>query len=269
MNLQVQNAAPNEGSLNHLELPRASVRVLAACARSRLLCVDLGFVDCLAEKIFEELGGDAISFGDAELRGSAFRASVLDLLAIDFFSRNGEGLGIGLWPVLGTRAHRLDVPWVDIDSPEIARLRRYLMPHRRAWSQIGTRATEERCLEAVARRRGRLLFVLDEATSLGGDAMAHLLDEVSRCAPAGSELLVSYDASAPLRPTSPLQHGSSTEIVLRQRDHTATLARYPRLRFFDEREYSSELRTRVAGVNAIARFNAGIGAPALAHLRVI
>ncbi|MGC4094405.1 MAG: hypothetical protein QM756_42140 [Polyangiaceae bacterium] len=250
---------------DQLTLPRAAVRVLAACATSRTLCAELGFRDALSEQVFEQLGGDACMFSEAELRGTAFRALVLDRLARDFFERHAQGLGVGLWPVLGTRAHRVEAgAWLDIDTPEVADLRRHLLPERRAWRQASAGGCGNGLESLLGSGRQPLFLVLDESVlPLSSEAMARVLDDVSCRVPSGAELLITFDACAPLRPTHAFQRCSMLELVLREQG--GHVARYPRLRFVDEHGYAAELRTLVAGVNAIARLNHGIGSPAIAH----
>lgn len=119
-----------------LTLPRSAVRVLAACARSEQLCPALGLNDATASGFFEQLAGAGASFGLGELRCSAFRTSVIDELAENFFARNPSGVGVSIWPLLGTRAHRLRArPWLDLDPPPIAALRQRYLPPRSAWTE--------------------------------------------------------------------------------------------------------------------------------------
>lgn len=254
-----------------LGVPRSAARVLAACAGAAELCPDLPLRDEPASSAFAYLGGDAGDFDAAELRCTAFRACVLDGLARNFFERTPGALGVGVCSLLGTRGHRLDAPWVDIDTPDIAQLRRFILPERRGWMQLAACLCHSPWIDAVCGASDRrLLLVLDESVlPIGGELLMRILDEVSRRARAGSELLLAYDCGAPLRPARPFDRSSALELVLRDPQGGERCARYPRLRFVDDDAYPAELGTSVAGVNAVARLYRGVGAPALAHLRVV
>lgn len=267
-----QQRSESPARLSHLTLPRSASRVLAACASCSSLCCELPLRDPVAERAFEYLGGRRDHFSPSELRCAAFRTHVIDQLALDYFQRTPQGLGVGVWPLLGTRAHRLDGrPWVDVDPPSMAKLRTHLFPERPRWLQLGSCLCNSAWIDAVHGRSGRkLLFVLDESVlPLGGNAMMLLLDGLSGRAAVGSEVLLAFDAHAPLRPSLPLRRGATLELVLRDAAGQESIVRYPRLRFFDEERYPEELGTSFAGVNAVARLHHGIDAPALAHLKVI
>jgi O-methyltransferase involved in polyketide biosynthesis len=258
--------------LSQLALPRSAGRVLAACASCSSLCPELPLRDALAEQVFGYLGGRLEQFSAAELRCAAFRTHVVDQLAADYFQRTPGGLGVGVWSFLGTRAHRLDQScWVDVDSPSVAKLRSYLFPDRPRWLQLGSCLCNPAWVDAVHGKSGRaLLFVVDESVlPLCGSAMMLLLDGLSRRARAGSEVLLAFDAHTPLRSSLPLRRGAALELVLRDAAGQESVVRYPRLRFVDDDLYPKELGTSLAGVNAVARFHHGIGAPALAHLKLV
>jgi O-methyltransferase involved in polyketide biosynthesis len=268
----LEAAAQLQLGARQLAVPRAAARVLAACASAAQLCPDLPLHDCVAESAFQQLGGDMSDFDGAELRCTAFRTHVVDCLAKDFFLRSPDGVGIGVWSVLGTRGHRLgEVPWVDVDSPEIAELRRFVLPPRQAWLQLGTCLCHPTWVDAVCGHANRqLLLVLDESVlPTLGSALMQFFDDVSRRVRAGSELVVAFDAHVPLRPAHPFRRDSCLELVLRDEQGCESIARYPRLRFVDSDRYDETLATSVAGVNAVARLYQGVGAAALAHLRVI
>jgi O-methyltransferase involved in polyketide biosynthesis len=254
-------------------VPRAVARVLAACAHAEQLCPDLALRDPLAARVFESLGGDSSAFCCSELRGTALRTVAVDWLVHDFYARAEPGaLGVGLWSILGTRGHRLGaLPWVDVDSPEVAEFRREVLPNRMGWLQLGTCLCNSAWLDAVyGKARRTLLFVLDESIlPLRHDAMTRFLDDVSRQAESGSEIVIAFDANAPLRPASPLRRASALELVVPNGPHAGAVARYPRIRFVDDESYSERTRTLLASVNAVARSRHGVNAPAVAHLRLI
>lgn len=272
MSASVEATASARSDLRQMPLPRAAARVLAACARGRSLFVDLPFEDELAEQLAASLGLDLSLFSPEELRPTAFRALVIDRLARHFFERAPDALGVGVCSLLGTRGHRLSAArWVDVDVPEVAGLRRQLLPERPRWVQVGTCMCSAAWVDAVSSRGARqLLIVVDESVlPLPGEALMAWLDAICARVSAGSELLISHDAAAPLRAIPPLGTASASELLIRGDDGTCHVARYPRLRFVDDELYPSDLRTAVAGVNAIASLHRGIGAPALAHLRLV
>lgn len=257
--------------LRQVGLPRAAARVMAACATAAELCPDLPLGDGLASSAFERLGGNPAHFDAVELRCTAFRAFVVDCLAREFFERTPGGLGVGIWSLLSTRAHRLlEFPWVDVDAPDVARLRQFVLPPRRGWLQLGACLCTPSWLEAIgASRKRKLLLVLDESVlPIAGAALTRFLDQVSTWAPTGSELVLAFDAHSPLRPASPSRGGAALEVVTRE-GGAEQVARYPRLRFVDGERYPPEVASSVAGVNALATLGEGRAAPGLAHLRLV
>ena len=267
----ITGTAAARESLRQIGVPRAAARVLAACAGASELCPELPLRDGLARPAFERLGGNIGHFDESELRCAAFRTFVIDRLARDFFTRTSGALGVAVWPILGTRGHRLhDVPWVDIDSPEVAELRRFVLPERPGRLQLGMCLCRPAWLDLLCgKARRQLLLVLDESVlPVAADSFMRFLDDVSRTVASGSELIVAFDAHTPLRPAFPLRRGSPLEVVVR-RPEGEEIARYPRLRFVDGDAYAGDLGQSVAGVNAVATLHAGLGAPAIAHLRVV
>ncbi len=257
--------------LEQVAVPRAAARVLAACATNATLTPDLRLEDALAGEVHERLGGCAQQFSASELRHSALRALAIDQLAMRFFERHPRGLGVGAWSVLGTRAHRLrEARWVDIDTPDVAKLRLHLLPERRGWTQVSACLCCSPWADAlVGCHRRQHLFVLDESVlPIKGIALMRFLDEVSRVASVGSEVLVAFDREAPLRPVLPLSRSSAAELVL-PNECGGQVVRYPRLRFIDAEEYAEDRGHALSGVNAIARFHGGVGHPAIAHLKLV
>ena len=251
--------APRSRS-TQLCLPRSAVRLLAACARSDQLCPELTLADAHAARFFAELGGDATSFGAGELRCAAFRASLVDQLAESFFERKPGGVGVALWPMLGTRAHRLrSRTWLELDAPELAALRKRYLPARAGWSQ------QVSCLCGAGKAArdfaapGPRLFVLDEAVlPLHAEAMMRVLDSLCGHAASGAELILAHDGAAPVcaAPDRALELELGNDLV-----------RYPRLRAVDPASYPEDLHSSLLGLNAVARLQ-GHDAPALVHLVV-
>jgi hypothetical protein len=260
---------PSPG-LSQLCLPRLAVRALAASARSHELCPELGLRDAAAQGLFEELGGDSSIFSQGELRCAAFRTSVVDQMARGFFDRRPDATGVGIWPLLGTRGHRLSASrWVDIDAPPLAELRQRFLPRTPGWQQRAACLCSAACVDFGGGTGRRALYVMDESVlPLNAEIMMRVLDAISQRATSGSEVVLAFDARAPLRPASALAR-SALELLLQDPAQSAEIARYPRLRFVDPAVYGEGLRTSLDGVNAVARLQHGLGAPAFVHLEVI
>jgi hypothetical protein len=256
---------------SQLCLPRLAVRALAACATSDDLCPELGLRDATAAGLFHELGGDHSIFTAGELRCAAFRTSVVDQLTLDFFAREPHATGIGIWPLLGTRGHRLSLSrWIDVDAAPIAELRQRFLPRSVGWQQRAACLCSAACVDVGRPASGRALYVMDESVlPLDAAVVARVLDGISRRAAPGSEVVLAFDARAPLRPALPLRRGSALELLFQDPAETAEIARYPRLRFVNPEAYGEGLRNSLEGVNAVARLQHGLGAPAFAHLLVI
>lgn len=255
--------APNVArpGVSQLAVPRAAVRQLAACAKSAELAPELLLHDEHASRLFRELGGAFENFGTGELRCSAFRTSVVDQLAGSFFSRHPGGLGVSLWPVLGTRAHRMcSHRWLELDAPAVAALRERYLPARPGWTQLAS------CLCGAGKVAAGLdgaepcLFVLDESVlPLCVEVLQRVLDSICAHARPGSELIIAFDERAPLQAS---RTGGALELPL---GDAGELARYPRLRFVDRALYESDLQSSLCGVNAVSRLQSG-RAPGLGHL---
>lgn len=252
-------------------VPRAAVRVLAACAAAEDLNPELELCDPFARRALRELEGDIGSFSEVDLRCTAFRASIIDALARDFFARMPTALGVGVWSYVGTRGHRLhEFPWVDVDAPDVAELRRHTLPPRPGWRQVGTCLCQPTWLDAISNDpRRKLLLVLDESVlPTVPSGLMRLLDDLSMRLARGSELVLAFDDNLTLRPASPGRPGSALEVIVPEAPGGQQVARYPRLRFVDDDSYPGNLGSTIAGLNAVASYYDGVSIPALAHLRV-
>jgi len=270
----VSAATTPEGSapqrLENVAIPRSAVRILAASATNARLTPELPLVDHLAAEVHERLGGCSEQFSITELRHCALRTLVVDQLVARYLAEHPAALGVGAWSMLGTRAHRLNAErWVDLDAPDLAKLRRHLLPTRPGWTQVSACLCCSPWADAIRGAHDRqAIFVLDESViPMKPAALVHFLDEVSRVAASGSELLVAFDRRAPLRPVVPLTRRSVAELVVRDAGGAEQLVRYPRLRFVDDDEYESDVGGALSGVNALARVPSATE-PALAHLRL-
>lgn len=248
---------------HQLALPRAAVRLLAACAASDRLCPELGLGDETASALFAQLGGSLDSFGRGELRCAAFRAALTDRVARDFFQRHPSGIGVALWPILGTRAHRLGGRWLELDAPPVAALRERYLPARAGRAQSSSCLCQAAQVGASTGGPGPRLFVLDESVlPLCAGMMERALDSLCAHAPSGSELLITFDAASWLQP-APGRSQAALALELVASDH---VARYPRLRFVDAASYDRDLRESLQGLSAASVLSRGT--PGLAHVRV-
>lgn len=254
-----------------LALPRSAVRALAATAQSAELCPELGLDDPNAGALFAELGGVRGMFTAGELRCAAFRTLVVDQLASHFFEREPSAVGVGIWPLLGTRGHRLRAShWMDVDAPPVAELRTRFLPARAGWTQHASCLCSAAWIDAACAGPPRpRLFVMDEAVlPLNGEVMMRVLDAISQRARSGSEAIVAFDSRAPLRAARP-QPRAPLELVLEGPDGDQQLVRYPRLRIVDPTRYEDGLRTSLEGIDAVAHLQQGVGAPAFVHVELV
>jgi O-methyltransferase involved in polyketide biosynthesis len=252
-----------------LSLPRAAVRLLAACASSRALCPELGVDDAAATRFFAQLGGERSAFTNGELRCAAFRVAVLDQLVEEFFERHPKALAVGLWPVLGTRSQRLKhARWLDVDAAPIAQLRQRFLPEQPRHRQVGS------CLcqgaELAAKSTEPRLIVMDESVlPLSAEVMMRVLDAVSRHAAPGTELVLAHQASARLRPCRPERAHSALELQLPAAAGEHALARYPRLRMVGHDTYSEGLSGSLDALNVVSDLQGGVNAPGLVHVALV
>lgn len=256
-------------SVAQLSLPRAAVRLLAACATSRELCPELGLDDPAAARLFEELGGERAAFTNGELRCAAFRVAVTDQLVEHFFERHPRALGVGLWPVLGTRSQRLkQASWLDIDAPPVSQLRQRFLPEHPGHRQVGS------CLcrgaELAATSAQPRLIVMDESVlPLSAVVMMRVLDAVSRSAARGTELVLAHQAGARLRPCQPEHPKSALELQLPAATGEHAFARYPRLRVVAPDAYPEGLSGSLEAMNVVSNLQGGVNAPGLVHLVLV
>lgn len=242
---------------------------LAGCAVASRSFPDLGFSDPCAEQILAELELDPARFDDRRLRASTVRTMVVDTLVRDFFERNPSGLAVSLLPGLCTRFSRVDngaLHWLDLEPAEVAAFKRGLFhtPDRHMIAQC--------CSIACSGWMDLLAHAVDMPALLvaqGGfrrtslEVRDRFFTSASVHLPAGTELVVEYDAGAPLRPSSVLEERVSLSTL----DASGAWAIYPRIRFVRSSEHPERLERELAGLNAVSRLFRGQGAPSVAHLR--
>ncbi len=262
---------PTRHDIGGLAFPRSALRVLAACASPASSCPDLPFRDRVAERVFEAVGGREDAFNPSELACTAFRALLIDRLARLFFARHPDGLGVGVWSMLGTRAHRVGSSrWTDVDTPSVAHLRRQLVPRRNGWTQLEACFCHGSWLDALdGQERRPMLFILDESPlPLPLEVVSRFFDQVSARAAPGTELVVAFDAQAPLLPSAPRLLSPALELGADAVSGGDSWTRYPRLRWIDDDDaYPDDIGVALTGVNVVAQHYGG-SVPALAHLRV-
>ncbi|MGE5485864.1 MAG: class I SAM-dependent methyltransferase [Ignavibacteriales bacterium] len=92
------------------------------------------------------------------------RAKQMDNYVLGFLAENPEGIVVNLGCGLDSRSDRLDngtAYWYDLDFPEVIQLRRRFYTETERKKMIPSPVTAPEWLEAVARRRGRFLFVAE------------------------------------------------------------------------------------------------------------
>lgn len=261
-----------------IDAPRAGIAVheedalsLVGCAVARRSFPDLGLSDPCAEQILTELGLDPGRFDERRLRASAVRTMAIDGLVRDFFERNPAGLAVALLPGLCTRFSRVDngaLRWLDLEPADVAAFKSELFP-------TPDRHVIAQCCSVASSGWIELLADADDMPVLlvaqGGfrrtpievrdafftNAAVHL--------PSGTELVIEYDAHAPLRPSS-LRGGSASLSVP---DTSGAWAIYPRIRFVRRAEHGPRLEHELAGLDGVSRLVRGRGLPSVAHLRLV
>lgn len=242
---------------------------LVACAVASRSFPDLEFSDPLAEQILAELDLEPARFDERSLRASIVRTMVVDELVREFFERHPSGLAVSLLPGLCTRFSRIDngaLRWLDLEPAEIAAFKRELFhaPERHiiatccsiecsGWMKLLADAGDMPVL--LVAQGGFRRAPIDVRDAFFTNAAVHL--------PTGTEIVIEYDAHAPLRPSS-LRDACAS---LSTPDVSGEWAIYPRIRFVRPSEHSQQIEHRLAGVNAVSRLFRGRGAPSIAHLR--
>ncbi|AKV04151.1 tetracenomycin C synthesis protein [Labilithrix luteola] len=243
---------------------------LVGRAEARRRFPDLGFSDPAAENVLTKLELDAGRFDDRRLRASMMRTMVVDGIVRQFFERHPQGLAVALNPGLCTRFSRMDngvLRWIELEPPGFAEFKSSLFdPSER---HIIATCCSVGCTGWMRRLRG----AEDVPTILiaqGALLRAHVADRdafflrAAEWLPAGTELVMDYDAKAPIRPSS-LRANVSLEVG----DGCGGWARFPRMRFVSSGEYAPRLAHELSGLNAVSRLFKGNAGPSVAHLRFV
>lgn len=216
---------------------------LVARATARLDCGDIGFYDPAGERLLSDLDIGEFRF-DSTLRA---RAMVLSTFAIDevvreFFTKNPDGVAIGLQPGLCSRFCRVDngcLQWVDVDPPALAELKCSVMrtPARHmiaASCGLSCRGW----MDAVDSAHDAPILVVHQGAMKSPEQLPNLFDQLARRAPAGLQYVADYDLRAPLLGSVDARH-PSLQIVT----DDGTTHRYPRAKLVP---LSAPVRTLVS-----------------------
>lgn len=259
------------GSASAIAVHEEDAVSLAGCAIARRAFPDLGFSDPSAEQIVAELDLDPRCFDKRRLRSSMVRTMVVDTLVREFFERNPTGLAVALFPGLCTRFSRVDngaLRWLELESAEVSAFKSELFrtPERHVIAQ---------CCSIACGGWMKLLADADDMPVLlvaqGGVRRAppelrdRFLMNAAVHLPKGTELVIEYDANAPIR-SSPT-HGERAS--LSALEASGEWAIYPRIRYVPTADHSLRLEHDLAGMNAVSTLFRGRGAPSVAHLRFV
>ena len=249
---------------------RADVIDLVARAVARDRFPWLGFSDPAAVVMAEALDVDPRADDDV-LRRSLVTTILVDSIVRDFFERHPDGLALAVWGGLCTRFWRIDnerLRWIDVDAPAVARFKAPLQPS--CERHVVASSCSFECQGWLAcLREARDIPTMIVAQGLRRRVRPAELDRffvgAAEHLPRGVEIVIDYDASAPLRPASLEAGGSCLDLPLPD----GSVARYPRLRFVDERRYPAELAHALSGLNGVSRlFRGRRGMSSLAHLHL-
>ncbi|MBS2012849.1 MAG: hypothetical protein JST00_08185 [Deltaproteobacteria bacterium] len=183
---------------------------LLGCAVARDSFPDLGLSDPLAANVAARLELDPGMFDERSLRAAAVRTMVVDGIVRQFFQRHPDGIAVSLQSALCTRFSRIDngeLRWIEIDEPEIARLKSMVV------SPPGSRDERHVIATCCCVARGAWMSLLAEARdvptlivaqrSLSRMAPSERDDFLVRASlrfPVGTEMILEHEATPPFRP---------------------------------------------------------------------
>lgn len=241
------------------------------CAVARRSFPNLAFSDPMAERVLTELDLDPRRFDETRLRSSVARTMVIDNLVREFFETRPDGLAVALLPGLCSRFSRVDngvLRWLDLEPADVAAFKSELFrtPNRHVIAQCCSIA----CSGWMKRLQGAgtMPVIL---VAQGGFRRAPLplrdrfFTNASALLPPGTELVLEYDAAAPLRPSSLRSGGASLSAL----DASGEWAVYPRIRFLKSSEHDPRIEHELAGIDAVSRLFRGHGMPSIAHVRFV
>ena len=196
---------------------------LVGCAIARKSFPDLGLADPLAESVVERLELDTEMFDERTLRAAAVRTMVVDGIVRQFFEKNPDGIAVSLYSALCTRFSRVDngaLRWIEIDKPEVARLKSMLV------CPPGTDDARHVLATCCCTANGSWMNLLEDARDVPTLVVAQrsvvrmttkerdeFLVRASTRFPAGTELVLEHDASHPIRPSSRTRRAPSVETL--------------------------------------------------------
>lgn len=251
-----------------IALHEEDVVSLVARAEARRRFPDLGLSDPLAERILGRLDLDPRMFDDQPLRIASVRTLVIDELVRHFFGRHEAGLAVALRPGLCTRFSRVDngsLHWVDLEAPEVAAFKSDLVrPVDRHVIAAACSVTCARWMDVYRQAQDVPTIIVSEGAlrrCCPNERDVFLTRAVERF-PAGTEIILDYDARSPLRPSS-----SAMNACLELPTGDGGWVRYPRIRFVRPPEYTESLAWCLAGLNGASRLAQGRGMASVAHLR--
>ncbi|GAA1399746.1 hypothetical protein GCM10009613_55850 [Pseudonocardia kongjuensis] len=156
-----QRRQPQLGAIESTSLPAAHARARDARRRRPVAA------DPAAAGLADDLDLGAAP-GRADALCTLLRAAVLDHWVREFVGRNPAGTVVELGPGLDSRAGRLGTAgpahWVDVELPEVADLRRELLPSPA--HLVAGSALDEDWLELAGELPGPYLVVSDQVLSL-------------------------------------------------------------------------------------------------------
>jgi O-methyltransferase involved in polyketide biosynthesis len=171
---------------------------LAARALARRLFPGQGFADPTAEAIAAGIDYDLTRFEADQhmLWGLVQRSLVLDDLLRRFLSRNPGALVLSLGSGLSTQFERVDngrLHWIDVDLPEVADLRRNLVPPHRRKRLVVASVTETGWTAKLGDLRGPTFVVAEGLLMYLERAQVHRLAHELATALRGGPAEFAYD----------------------------------------------------------------------------
>lgn len=156
--------------------------------------------DRLADEVVNRIDYDfdAFRLGNDQAVGIALRARMLDDWVRAFLAAHPASTVLNLACGLDSRVYRVDpapnVPWFDVDYPEVIQLRRELLPARKGCRLIGTSVTEPHWLDDLPTDRPAIVVAEGLSPYLVESDGVELLRRLTRRLPSGEIILDVYNS---------------------------------------------------------------------------
>lgn len=196
-------------------------------AKARHLWPALGFRDEVAALLVERLGGapEGLVVDGENQRQYLVRSHWFDQRCRQFFEQHPKGLCIDLGAGLSTRFHRLcrsaDWPrfrWVDVDLPEVIRMKAALLPRTDNYYLVSANLAVDDWLYASGWQAGTPLLITMEGVlmHLTTSTVMQLFEQISKNCEGNAFTEVVFDYIRPLQLQRTRLAGLISTLIARQ-----------------------------------------------------